>query len=160
MKESQENVHTVCFLMTDGDNIQWLLSGFEVDNWYGSPYRGKVPLGWTISPALGRLAGPALEWIYSNATESDYFVAAPSGVGYIYPDYYPDLQSYAALTSQFMEKTDLSIINVIAGGNDTSLVTPFLEQDNIDAVFYYLFSSYVGMNGQIDFINEKPVIGM
>ena len=158
---SRQNVHTVCFLMTDGDNIQWLLDGFSSSNWYGSPSRGKVPLGWTLSPALGRLSGPTLSSIYDNATENDYFVAAPSGIGYIYPDYYntKNLMAYSQLTSLFMKNSDLNIINVLAATNRTSTVSPFLQQENIDAVFYYLFENYSGMNGTIEFVEGKPVIG-
>ena len=33
--------------------------GSSVPSWWGSPDRGKVPLGWTISPALLQL-GPAV----------------------------------------------------------------------------------------------------
>jgi hypothetical protein len=58
-----------------------------------------------------------------------------------------------------MEMSELSIVNVIAGTLDTSSVAPFVELDNIDSVFYYLFENYSGMKGQIDFVNGKPVIG-
>ena len=38
--------HTVTFLMTDGDNLQWLLSDFATsDKWFGSPNRGQVNIG-------------------------------------------------------------------------------------------------------------------
>jgi hypothetical protein len=37
----EQNVHTVTFLFTDGDNIQWQLRDFATGpNWYGSPHRG------------------------------------------------------------------------------------------------------------------------
>ena len=52
-----DDVHTVCFVMTDGDNIQWLLNWFLTDErWFGSNNRGQVDIGWTISPALSELA--------------------------------------------------------------------------------------------------------
>jgi hypothetical protein len=39
----------VAFLMTDGDNIQWLLGPFSTSpSWFASPDRGLVPLGWTV----------------------------------------------------------------------------------------------------------------
>jgi len=91
--EEPENVHTVCFLMTDGDNIQWLLNDFTSNSdWWASPYRGQVPLGWTISPGLTELAPSVMKWLYDNSTRNvnqtagDFFVAGPSGIGYSNPD--------------------------------------------------------------------------
>jgi hypothetical protein len=58
------NVHTACFLFTDGDNIQWLLTAFPSStNWWGSPLRGKTNIGWTISPALAELAPTAMKYL-------------------------------------------------------------------------------------------------
>jgi hypothetical protein len=87
---TQPQTHTVCFLMTDGDNLQWLLNDFTINpSWWASPSRGKLPLGWTLSPALSELAPTVMQMLYrgavnESATQSDYFVAAPSGVGYAY----------------------------------------------------------------------------
>jgi hypothetical protein len=60
-KSSSTQQHQVAFLMSDGDNVQWLFNNFVTDpnNWWGSPARGQVPLGWTLSPALVDL-GPAV----------------------------------------------------------------------------------------------------
>ena len=38
----EENKHTVCFVMSDGDNLQWLLNWFITDpRWLGNINRGK-----------------------------------------------------------------------------------------------------------------------
>ena len=135
---TKQNYHTVCFLFTDGDNIQWMLNAFATTtNWFASPYRqvsyyplshaltfyccrGMTHIGWTVSPALLELAPSVMEYLYRNAADnhrnaSDFFVAAPSGVGYMYPDSYTpsQLNQYAALTSHYMNRTDLRIVNVI-----------------------------------------------
>ena len=53
--------HTVCFVISDGDNIQWILNSLAVDtNWWASNQRGEVPITWTISPALIDLAPSVL----------------------------------------------------------------------------------------------------
>lgn len=68
-------VHTVTFLMTDGDNVQWLLNGFAQNPlWWGSPDRGSVELGWTLTPALVDLAPIVLEYLLETSTPRDYFV--------------------------------------------------------------------------------------
>ena len=37
--------HTISFLFSDGDNVQWMLNSMTTDaRWFGSPNRGKVPV--------------------------------------------------------------------------------------------------------------------
>lgn len=49
--------HTVAFVMSDGDNLQWILGPWTTDErWWGATERGSVPLGWTLSPAVGHVA--------------------------------------------------------------------------------------------------------
>lgn len=158
-----QNVHTVCFVMTDGDNVQWLLNDFSTNTrWYGSPNRGTVPLGWTVSPALSELAPTVLKRFYDNASHSenrrDYFIASPSGLGYIYPDLFPQRDSYAALTDAFLKKADLRIVNIIGNSLDDIYLSSLMNRDQIDGIFYYYYSNYAGGHGVIHWINGKPVI--
>lgn len=155
-------VHTVCFVMTDGDNIQWLLNGFAVDQrWYGSPFRGKVNVGWTVSPAMATLAPTVLDYLYSEASSTDdgrdYFIAGPSGVGYIYPDMYKDIEGFAQLTSQYMQLADLSIVNIIEYGRSGDELSSYAHQKAIDAIFLYGYSSY-SRDGSIEWLDGKPII--
>ena len=159
-----ENVHTVAFLMSDGDNVQWLLDDFATsENWFASPQRGRVDLGWTISPALSELAPTVMKHLYEEAADepsgSDYFVAAPSGVGYMYPNLFPALDTAAAQLNRYMEKADLSIVNVIGRNPDGSYLRPYLEQPDVDAIFYLDYASYANPAGRLRWINEKPVVG-
>ena len=158
-----DDVHTVCFVMTDGDNIQWLLNWFATDErWFGSENRGQVDIGWTISPALSELAPTVMQKIYNESKNTidgrDYFIAAPSGIGYVFPDMYSDLNSYCNLLNEFMIKSDLNIVNII--GNDENHLTlyPYLIQENIKGIFYYDYSKYSKLNGEITFYNNKPII--
>ena len=156
-------VHTVCFLMTDGDNIQWLTHNFATSkNWYNSDERGTIPLGWTISPALSELAAPIMKYVYDNASHSttgrDYFVAAPSGIGYLYPEGFPEMLTNADLLNKYMKKADLSIVNVIGNARNPDL-SAYTQCSNIDAVFYYMYSDYAGWKGKIMWSNDKPIIG-
>jgi hypothetical protein len=156
--------HTLCFVYTDGDNIQWLLNDFLTDRrWFGNENRGQVDIGWTIAPALVELAPTVLKLIYERAANTtngqDYFIAGPSGFGYIYPSFYPALEEGAALHNKYMEQADLSIVNLIDSAYSIDAVVPFLRQENIDAVFYYDFSYYAAQNGRISFFGGKPIIG-
>ncbi|WP_334319490.1 GxGYxYP family putative glycoside hydrolase [Termitidicoccus mucosus] len=60
--------HTVTFVLSDGDNMSWLLFDCPVnDRWFASPARGQVPLGWGMAPALAEFAPGVMQWYYDQA---------------------------------------------------------------------------------------------
>jgi len=157
-------VHTVTFVFTDGDNIQWLLNNFSTDEkWYGSSERGTLDIGWTISPAMCELAPTVMDQFYQNASNTqkgrDVFISGPSGVGYIYPDFLENVQKNAELTNSFMNKSDLHILNIIGSNFSIETLSPYLSQSNVDALVFYGFSDYSSLKGQIFWKNNKPLIG-
>ena len=83
----QKGKKYVCFIVSDGDNIQYDMNFMRNPLWTNY-YRGKFPLGWTISPALSIYA-PFVAWYYYNSSAqthfNDTFVAGPSGRGYVKP---------------------------------------------------------------------------
>lgn len=157
------NVHTVCFVMSDGDNVQWLLGASDDGKTWANPLRSKLNLGWTISPALTELAPPMYKKYVDNAlTSSDgrnYLIAAPSGRGYYNPGIFPNLSAECDLLNKYMKKGDLRIANVIDVDNSPRKLEPYLRQDNIDALFYYNYSDYSGLKGMISWYKDKPSIG-
>ncbi len=165
--------HTVCFVMTDGDNLQWVLGGFasEVAH-FGSPDRGKVAMGWTISPSIADLAPATLSYLYNAANDGsnaslpgkDVFVAGVSGASYFYPDVITNqrfLDSATELTAAYMSKAGLRIANVMSYDNnvDDLVASSYLKNAEIDALLWYYFSDYAGVSGAIRFVQKKPVIG-
>ena len=161
-----DDIHTVCFLMSDGDNINWFLHEFADPNyeeWYGSSERGQVDIGWSISPSFSELAPTIMKYVYDSAsntsTAQDYFIASTSGLGYMYPNLYPALNSATNLLDEYMNKADLNIVNIIGTDYNNNDMLPFLQQESIDGIFYYDFDSYAGLQGDIHFVNNKPVVG-
>eukprot|EP00049_Salpingoeca_infusionum_P019130 m.360371 g.360371 ORF g.360371 m.360371 type:complete len:634 (+) comp19009_c0_seq1:159-2060(+) len=154
--------HTVTFLMTDGDNVQWLLGPWAIaPDWFGSPLRGKVPIGWTVTPALVSVAPLILDYIYSQATENDSFVTGPSGVGYIYPDSFdpPNLDSFASMTSTYMEAADMRIVNIINNEVFSDSIKPLAQNNQTDAVFLYTYGDcYSGGKGAMYWSGSTPII--
>jgi len=164
-------VHTACFLMSDGDNVQWILGGMALSpSYFSSPARGKVPMGWTLPPSLADLAPAALHYFYSRGTSSDGFVGGVSGAGY----FYPDLAAAAAasnplalpalinLTTGYAAKAGLSILNVMTYGDSLSealAASYFDSSPNLEALFHYPYSDYAGDHGRVYFHDGKPVIG-
>ena len=158
-----EDVHTVCFLVSDGDNYDWLLNEFYArPEAYGSPNRGQVSIGWTISPAMCELAPTVMQFFYDKATNTpevkDFFIGSSSGIGYMNPDIFPDLQASVELTNDFFAKADLNILNIIGTQYREEDMMKFLTQDNIDAIFYYDYANYAGRGGAIYIVNDKPVV--
>jgi PA14 domain. len=158
------NVHTVCFVMSDGDNIQWLSGASDDPYIWANPNRSRLNLGWTISPAFVELA-PAMyrKYVENALTTSEcrnVLVAAPSGVGYHFPGISPDLANQCDLLNKFMKKADLGIVNIIDVDLGAHNPTQYLRQSNIDALFYYTYgANYTGMNGKISWYKDKPSIG-
>jgi hypothetical protein len=67
-KSKIQNTHTVTFVLSDGDNMSWLLFDCPVnDRWFASPARGQVPLGWGMAPALAEFAPGVMQWYYDAA---------------------------------------------------------------------------------------------
>jgi hypothetical protein len=102
--------------MSDGDNLQY--DQHRMAQLWQDPVRGTIPIGWTISPTLVRVA-PALAAYYTRmATPNDELVAAPSGAGYILPSCWPAayLPAFLQLTGQLMQAMNLNVIEVLDTG--------------------------------------------
>lgn len=164
--EVKTNVHTVCFVITDGDNVQWLLGALNDKKSWNNPTRAKLNLGWTIAPALSELA-PVLyekyiEHCITGPQGRNLLIAGPSGRGYHLPGRYPkaDLEKECARLNAIMKKAGLRIVNVLDADDSNNDPSAYLKQNNIDALFYYSYgANYTGRRGQIDWYNNKPSIG-
>ena len=172
--------HSISFLMSDGDNLQFLVGGFATDTaHWGSPDRGTVSMGWTLSPALAELAPAVLGYLYRTASPGgspaappntdgrDFAVSSVSGVGYAYPDLLkadaPRLAAFVDASSQYLRKTDMRVVNILAaqdGAPSSSVVEAYLSRPEVDALIWYPYSDYSGLSGAISWSkNGKPVIG-
>ena len=71
--KGEDGVHYVTFIMSDGDNQQWMLgSNYSAKNWFGSNYRGDFNLGWSINKSLYYLAPTVFHKYYDSANSSKY----------------------------------------------------------------------------------------
>ncbi|GMH71775.1 hypothetical protein TL16_g05741 [Triparma laevis f. inornata] len=158
--------HTVSFVMSDGDNVQWVLNDWSAatgnNGWWSSEDRGKVKMGWTLSPSLASLAPTVLKTILDGATENDQIIAGPSGAAYAFVNDFPDDDTSTAFsteTSYLMETAGMRIVNVLNDEGWASSVGNLLSQDNIDGVFLYEYNGYSELEGAISFVEDKPVVG-
>jgi len=162
--------HTAAFLMSDGDNVQWLLGGFASSAaYFGSPDRGHVPMGWTVSSSLIDLAPAALHYLYRTASDgselpfADCFVAGLSGASYSYvnTDYNgPGFAQKLSLSLASAAKAGLRTQNVMTDGDTLppEVAAAYLAPTSpLDAIFHYSYADYA-LGGGISFVGEKPVI--
>jgi hypothetical protein len=160
--EPDPNAHYVTFLITDGDNIQWMLGDFPTDRrWFGSPHRGAVDLGWGISPSLIDLAPSVMRWYYDQSVK-DRWVVGPSGGGYMYPSRYPAaaLEKHTASLAKSMARADLSAVQIIDFDSfqDKRLWSSYLKHPQIDGLIYLEYSRYDSHKGKVVWSEGKPVI--
>lgn len=156
---TEENVHYVTFVVSDGDNVAFNLWGMQ--SYIDADVHGQFPLGMTISPVLYDLAPAAMRWYYDFAGENDYFIAGPSGSGYVFPSKMSDadLDSYLVRLNDYVDKSGLNIVNILDQGimNNPRVYNKYLAQPNIDAIFYTGYGEKG--DGRIVFSdNGKPVI--
>jgi len=113
-----DNKIYVTFSVTDGDNLQY--DQHRMRQLWEDPARGQVPINWTVQP-LGADAAPSfLSYYQRTATSNDYFMAGPSGAGYVYPGDWPadKLSVFTQLTRRYLDKTGMDsavILNRISG---------------------------------------------
>lgn len=101
------------FTMSEGDNLQYIQE--RMLKLWQDPKRGTVPIGWPISLVLPEAAPALLDYYACNATFGDEFLAAPSGVGYMYPSCWPDAQLSPFLqhTGRLMQSLNLTELEVL-----------------------------------------------
>ena len=161
-----DGVHYVTFIMSDGDNQQWLLgSNYSVKNWFGSSYRGKFNLGWSISPSIYYLAPTVFNKYYETASHSKYndnFVVPASGNGYMYPSKFPfeKLSDYTNRLNNYMNKVDQHYVLILddEAFYKKDLWDKYTSNSNINGLLYLNYNKNNSYSGKIIWSNDKPVV--
>ncbi len=99
-----ENKIYVTYTFGEGDNFQYNQHRMRI--LWDDPSRGEVPINWTSSPLLYDGAPAILGYYQRTASDNDLLVTGPSGVGYFYPDPWPDdhFSEYLKQTFPYLEK--------------------------------------------------------
>ncbi len=159
------NKHTVCFVISDGDNIGWVAGAGYWDAWiWKNDNQSRMNLGFTLSPALCELTpiiyNDIINGLQTTPEGRNIAVASPSGLGYYFPSLSPNQPYHCEQLNKFMKKADMSIVNVIDNDNGSHDPSEYLKQSNIDALFFYTYGAqYTGMKGKISWYKGKPSIG-
>jgi hypothetical protein len=102
----------IALIMSDGDNLQE--NEHLIPLKWNDANRGKVPISWTTTPSLVDAAPLILNHYWSSATPNDVLVSGPSGLGYTYPDWWPQMAffDYAARSARYLDAAGLRAITV------------------------------------------------
>ena len=157
---TEEGVRYVAFVISDGDNIQWLCGNFPLDTgFWASKWRGQFPMSWEVSPILGEVAPRALHYLYAHATDKDAFVTGAGVPGYTYPYYQPNKETLARQAAGYLRASDLSVISVLnANEGDMKDTIPLLERPEVAGILYKDYAPYNKRKGAIFWHKGKPCL--
>ena len=160
-KVTNEARHTVCFVMSDGDNLQWMVNDFTSGRWYGSELRGLFPMTWGIPAMLGDLAHPMFDYIGATQTALDEIIMQLSGLGYTFPSKWDSFEreNMAERLAEIMSARGMKYMNLLDDkGFTEENLGAFLKQDGIEGIFYTDYANYAGYKGEIKWVNGKPAV--
>jgi GxGYxYP putative glycoside hydrolase C-terminal domain/GxGYxY sequence motif in domain of unknown function N-terminal len=151
----------VCFILSDGDNLQWLTNNMALDpKFFANPHRGEFEMNWGLSPALAAVAPRVLKYFYENATARDSFFAMGNpGYRYIHAEPVPRGVIDARQSQPLLRASRLRIVTTInTNEGNMSECAPLLELPETDGVVYLSFSPYNLLQGETYWHAGKPVV--
>lgn len=147
----------VAFVMTDGDNLQFMSRGFLTGRGYwASPRRGQFAMTWELPPVAAEAAPEVLRFLYETASPRDGFVTGPSGAGYVFPHFHPDPVAFADRTAALITKCGLSAVTVLNAGGVMDDAKPLLARPEVLGVLYKGWD-YASEQGRIVWEQGKPI---
>jgi hypothetical protein len=159
--KAEQGKHYVCIMMSDGDNVQMWYNGFsENTKYFGAERDNSFPMGWSVQPALLELGPNILNHLKREAGEKDYFVASVSGIGYIYPQVYPTLETYTKALSSYLRRADLSVVQILDSGPSQKVIDAYAQIPELKGGIYCYGDKYVAGNGSVFWSNDKPFVSI
>lgn len=156
---TQPGERIVTFVISDGDNVQWLLGGFATQpGFWSSPRRGTFPVTWELAPRLAELAPAADAWLHRTATPVDAFIGGPSGGGYYFPHHAPDPARMARRSADALAFAGLRITSILNSGGSPDEADVLLADPRIDAVLYKDYAPYNRRQGAVSWHHGKPAV--
>jgi hypothetical protein len=162
-KPPADNTTYVAFLISDGDNVGYNIQGLRSQHW-DNPTRTttKIPVGVSISSRLVQYAPRVYDFYVHSLTDKQVFVAGPSGAGYIYPQFHPDLPGFLAETKGLLDCSGLRAVWILDNGYLAS-PSPAIVQQYADVLHpSALFADYGGYvipnPPPLSFAGDVPVV--
>jgi hypothetical protein len=161
---TQNGKHYVAFVVSDGDNCQWLTGGYATDpRLFGSPYRGNFNMTWDLTSTLAEMNPVAFNYLLqqaSNGVHKDSFVSS-GGAGLTFPSEYPDIDGLVDSISDSMQMADQRVISILDPNYDSSRLHAILDDPQVMGMMFKTYADYYkGRNGALEYHNGKPVLSV
>ncbi len=158
---AQQGKHYVCIMMSDGDNVQTWYNSFPFDSkWFGAERSEDFPMGFSVQPGLLDLGPNVLNYLKRNAGKKDYFVCSVSGVGYLYPQVYPTLETYTKAMSAYLRRSGLSVVQILDAGPSEDVIEAYAKIPELKGAIYCYGEKYAAGNGSVYWSDGKPFVAI
>ncbi len=168
--------HLVSFVMTDGDNLQWMMGGFfgPTQTYWDHPQHGRFPFSWTTCMGhLSQMCPQAVDYLAETLPSGASLVQYNGG--YYYPDLFgcdrpePNLLArHARRISKQMQRTGVSVLGFICRdvSSDAAMRayrTFAKEIDGLSGMIAVQYTPYEGGHGEVYWVKnargqEIPVV--
>ncbi|ARN55791.1 GxGYxYP domain-containing protein [Sedimentisphaera salicampi] len=152
-----DNRRPAAFIMSDGDNLQWITGKFCMDRRYwANPYHGGFPMGWTICPGhLSQLCPAAFNYLSDTQPKNSGLMEY--GGGYYYPDLFAKkrenrlkyLEMHAERISHYLNRTGIKVFSFICKDVDSpeALEAYSLYAKKLKGIYGMIAVQYYPYNG-------------
>lgn len=156
------------FIMSDGDNLQWMQRGFFFDQKYwANPSRNDFPMGWTSCMAsLSETIPDALNYMVNTQPSQSTIIEAEGGYNYAdkfggsTADRLKTLRDFAKKLDAHMKKTGAKVLELICIDLNSQAAKEAYqiyaeEIENLSGIIAIQFSPYEGGDGKIFWPTNK-----
>lgn len=161
---------SVSFIMSDGDNVQWLMGDFCFsENYWASPDHGDFSFGWGLPQAdLAQVCPETLK--YLKKTQPENTTLNLHGGGYYMPDVfgvrYSDekrlglLREHAKRLNYYMKLTNTRTLQFICDDidnqNSMEAYKVFAEEvEDLAGIFVLQYAPYEAGDGKVMWVTDK-----
>ena len=161
MGESETGKHTVCILMSGGEDLSWLSDDFLTStSYFGSDKRGLFAMSWGVPATIGELYHPLLTSLASARKSTDAFVVQFSGIGAAFPSLWRDdaLSEMAQKLGQMMDALGVSYLQVTdAAAVSIDKLQSLASLEVVQGIFYSRYP-HESTDATIAWVGETPMI--
>lgn len=158
-RSRQPGERVVAFVVSDGDNLQWVGGRFVDDpGFWASPLRGRFAVTWEMPPEAWTVAPRILRHLLRTATPRDDVIVGSSGFGYQFPGALPDRPASAAETAHAAARTDWPLVTLLNADGGQEQSDPWLERPEIQGVLYKDYAPYNRARGAVRWHRGKPSV--
>ncbi|QDU34618.1 hypothetical protein KS4_26890 [Poriferisphaera corsica] len=155
--------HYVAFMMSDGDNLCWMMGGFTSDEkWYGAKNRGAIPFGWGMCSRDLLEASPAVWRQNIERLKENETVVDQNGGGYFYVDRMPrkGVEKLAKRFAKTSAVTGVEHVGLFSQRWDSEAAKRSYEiyakvNAGLKGIFAVQYSPYAAGQGRVIFVGGE-----